>query len=270
MPRAGGAVTVGMAAVLAVAIAGCVGNPAQGDTAPIESASPDANSSVATQSAVTASPSESLRPAFLTPSPPSSSPAPSMLPAPTPSPLPRPSPRSTAPASPAPFDAALEAMLPDSLDGIPLTKMSAPITNAMGGDICTLLCPNEPKRLSAASGVPVEDISMAIAVGGDGPGIRFLITAIRFPGLETSRLIPMRFEAGGHSAGDGEPWPAETTNVRVGSRTIVWATYPPWYNAFDNEYLYAHGDILFLISGLPPTKGGHAPEDVALAVKALP
>lgn len=148
--------------------------------------------------------------------------------------------------------------------------MSAPIANQMGGDICTLLCPNEPKRLAKASGVPVEDISMAVAFGGEDNQVRFLITALRFPGVKTSRLIPLRLEAGGHSAGDGEPWPAETTNVKVGSRTIVYATYPPWYHAFDNEYLYAHGDVLFLISGLPPTKSGDAPRDVALSVEALP
>lgn len=128
------------------------------------------------------------------------------------------------------------------------------------------MCPDEPGRLAAASSVAVDDITVAIAFPHENSGLAVAIIAIRLPSVETKRLVPIRLAAGGHSTSG----PADTQDVRVGSRTVVWATYLPFFNQYDNEYLYAHGEVLFLIVGAPPTARGDAPPDVALAIKALP
>ena len=156
-------------------------------------------------------------------------------------------------------------MLPAAIRGVRLERMSAPLTQlAGGGDLCFLMCPDEPGRLAEASGLPLEAISYAFAMDPNAE-LGVAVAALRFPGVDTSRLIEIRLAAGSHSG----KHMAEPQTIEVGTRTILWVTYGPFYNQYDNEYLYASGEVLFLISGWPP-EAGEAPRDVALAVGLLP
>jgi hypothetical protein len=201
--------------------------------------------------------------AIPTPSPasPTPSPTPTRVPDPTPTPYPTP--------MPTPVDAALEAMLPASLRGIPLQRSSMPASVfTPEGDMCLFLCPSEPGRLAAAAGLRIEDLTVGFAIPTQASDLKVGITAIRFPGVDTSRLVGIRLKAGGHTGVAPPPGSVNPTTVHIGSRTITWVTWPPFYR--QGEYLTASGDVLFLIDGAPPSETGVAPDDVALMVRALP
>ena len=155
-------------------------------------------------------------------------------------------------------------MLPASVRGVPLERLSVPILQHSGSDICLLMCSDEPARLAEASGVPIDEITYAYAFDPNG-ALAVAVAAIRFPGLDAARLIEVRLEAGSHSS-DHLTRPE---SIKLGARSILWVTYWPHRHTYDNEYLYASGDVLFLISGWPP-ENGKAPRDVQLAVDLLP
>ena len=46
--------------------------------------------------------------------------------------------------------------------------------------------------------------------------------------------------------------------------------YPPFYREEQGEYLLATDDVLLVVFGDPPTASGELPEDVRLAIEALP
>lgn len=156
-------------------------------------------------------------------------------------------------------------MLPASVRGVRLQRISVPLSQVAGGsDVCFLMCADEPGRLAEASVVPLEAITYAFAMDPSAE-LGVAVAAIRFPGVKSSRLIDIRLAAGSHSGAHM----AEPQTIKVGTRTILWVTYGPFNTPYDDEYLYASGDVLFLISGWPP-ENGHAPRDVGLAVDLLP
>jgi hypothetical protein len=169
-----------------------------------------------------------------------------------------------------PFAPDLEARLPAELRGIPMQRVSTPLSNLAGGsDMCIILCSHEPGRLASASGMDMEDLRFAIALPPDDSGLAVQIVAIQFPGLATDRLIPVRLEAGGHSGPPENDPPPRVTELVAGSETVTLVEWAWWFpEAGQGEYLYARDDILYLISGLVP-EDGHAPADVTLAVEAL-
>ncbi len=172
--------------------------------------------------------------------------------------------------APTPYDAALEAMLPTSIRGIPLTRFSAPVSAyAGGGDMCSLLCPDEPARLAQVSGVALDDIRLAVAYPGQSSGLKLGILAFRFPGIATSRLVDIRIEEGA-SFGPRDGFAPATRTLEVGSRTVTHVTYPMFYQPELGEYLLATGDVLFVVVGPPPSASGTIPDDIQLAVEALP
>ncbi len=134
------------------------------------------------------------------------------------------------------------------------------------GDMCGVMCAAVPDRFAEASGVPIDELTIASAMAADET-VEVVVLAIGFPGRDASRVMDIRLAAGSRS---GEEYPPETTPVKVGSRTILWATYPPFDLSYDNEYIYAVDGVLFIILGPPPTDDGKAPRDVALAVGQLP
>jgi hypothetical protein len=196
---------------------------------------------------------------------------PSGAPARTPSRVPDPTPTSRPTPMPTPVDPALEAMLPTSLRGIPLQRASVPASLfTPAGDMCLLLCPDEPGRLATAAGLEIEDLTVGFAIPTQTSDLAVGVIAIRFPGVDTSRLVDIRVRAGGHTGVAPSPGSVETTTVHVGARTISWVTWPPFYQPRQGEYLTASGDVLFIIAGLPPSATGAVPDDVALMVRALP
>jgi hypothetical protein len=135
--------------------------------------------------------------------------------------------------------------------------------------MCIVLCSHEPGRLADASGMDLDDLSIAIAIPPDDSGLAVQIVAIRFPGLPTDRVVPTRLKAGGHSGPpEGDP-PPRITELDVAGRPVSYVEWMWWFeDAGQAEYLYARDDILFIINGLPPD-GDRAPADVRLAVEAL-
>ena len=177
---------------------------------------------------------------------------------------------STATAGPTPFDADLEAMLPTSIRGIPLGRFSAPVSAyGGGGDMCSFLCPDEPARLAEASGVAVDDIRLAVAYPDQSSELKVGILALRFPGVATSRLVDVRLEEGG-TFGPRDGFAPATQTLEIGPRTVTRVTYPPFYQPELGEYLLATDDVLFIVVGAPPSASGAIPDDVRLAIEALP
>jgi hypothetical protein len=174
---------------------------------------------------------------------------------------------------PSPFAPDLEAMLPSTVGGVPLQRFSAPAAlYDTGGDICALLCPGEPTRLAEAAGVPIEEVSVAVAFPPRDSTLRSGVIAIRFDGLDTKRSpVDVRLKAGGHIASAAAAGlPPEVKQLKVGPRTITWVTWPPMYDASQGEYLLSNGNVLFIVVGTPPDKAGKVPDDVRAMVEALP
>ncbi len=169
-----------------------------------------------------------------------------------------------------PFAPDLEARLPADLRGIPLIRVSTPLSNLAGGsDMCIILCSHEPGRLAAAAGVDIDAIRFAVALPPDDADLPIQIVAIQFPGLVTDQLIPVRLKAGGHSGPPENDPPPRVTELSAGSETVTLVEWAWWFNEAGNgEYLYARDDILYIINGLAP-QDGHTPADVTLAVEAL-
>jgi hypothetical protein len=136
--------------------------------------------------------------------------------------------------------------------------------------MCLWLCPDEPGRLATAAGLRIDDLTVAVAVATQASDLQVGVIAIRFPGIDTAKLVGIRVKAGGHTGVAPPPGSVATTTVHVGPRTITWVTWPPFYAPRQGEYLTASGDVLFIIAGLPPTSTGVVPDDVALMVHALP
>ena len=181
-------------------------------------------------------------------------------------------PAATPPATPlpTPYDLGLEARLPTSVRGIPLQRFSTPAAPfAIGGDMCLFLCASEPGRLADAAGLEIADLSVGYASAYDDTSLAAAILAVRFPGVDTGRIVGIRLAAGGHSSAN-YGMPPETTEFTVGSRTVTWTTWPPFYEPTQGEYLTASGDVLMIVLGLPPGPDGTMPADVRLMIEALP
>ena len=182
----------------------------------------------------------------------------------------------TPPPAPTPsrFAPDLEAMLPANVGGVPLQRFSAPAAlYDTGGDMCVLLCPGEPRRLADAAGVPLEKVTVAVAFPPRDSTFRSGVIAIRFDGLDAKRSpVDVRLKAGGHTySPSAAPDLAPVTKpLKIGSQTVTWVTWPPFYQPEQGEYLTSNGDVLFIVVGTPPDKAGKVPDDVRAMVAALP
>ena len=171
---------------------------------------------------------------------------------------------------PTPYDADLEAMLPASIRGLPLARLSAPASMYdTGGDICSVFCPGHADKLAQLSGVALADIVVAFAYPDPSNGPRVGILAIRLPGVPTGDLVGIRIREGG-LVGSTSDLPADVRHLDVGGHTVTRVLYPPFYQEEQGEYLLATDDVLFVVYGDPPTASGDIPEDVRLAIEALP
>lgn len=162
-------------------------------------------------------------------------------------------------------------MLPRAMHGIEFQRHSGPMAPfASGGDMCILLCADEPGRLSKASGVPIERMTLGLGLPAhDDSGFAAGVLAIRFRGVDDRSLVDVRLEAGGHSTVTLDV-PAKVVRLRVGRKAVLWVTWPPWVEDWDGEYLLDHDDVLFIVQGAPPSPGGTVSGDVALLIEALP
>lgn len=94
---------------------------------------------------------------------------------------------------------------------------------------------------------------------------------LRRPGREASP-VDVRLKAGGHTySPSAAPDLAPVTKpLKIGSQTVTWVTWPPFYQPEQGEYLTSNGDVLFIVVGTPPDKAGKVPDDVRAMVAALP
>jgi hypothetical protein len=174
--------------------------------------------------------------------------------------------------TPSAYAPDLEAMLPAAVGDVPLTRFSAPASlYDVGGDICSLLCPGEPSRLAKEAAVPVTALTVAVAFPAQGTSLRAAVIAVRFDGLDPNRSpVDIRIKAGGHTTPYRvDDQVAKATPLKVGSRTVMWVTWPAFYREEQGEYLLSSGNVLFIVAGLPPTKDGKVPDDIRGMVEAL-
>jgi hypothetical protein len=161
-------------------------------------------------------------------------------------------------------------MLPRTVRGIELLRVSTPMATFAGGsDMCIILCADEPGRLAKATDVPIDRMALAVGIPPDDSGLAAGVIAMRFTGVDDRSLVEARLTAGSHST-PTIGLPGQAVRLRVGGKDVVWATWPPFYEERQGEYLLEHEDVLFIVQGLPPSAAGVVPDDVALMIEALP
>lgn len=167
---------------------------------------------------------------------------------PTPSPTPTPTPQATptpAASGAIPFpsignsDTALEAILPDTIDGITLQKYS------MKADEFLNSGQNDPQSVAFlnALGVDPSTISVAFGFGLDIQNQSALgVFAFKAPGAGSDTLLSV-FKTASEQGNSGYSWSSAT----VGGKSVQVSDEPSQPGL--KIYLYATNDILFLVTG---------------------
>jgi hypothetical protein len=164
-------------------------------------------------------------------------------------------------------DADLERYVPAQIGTVALLRFSfaGPDIPPAGGDMCLLLCGNEPREFADALGVPLDRVTVAMAMGEQG-GIGGL--AFRAKGIATDRLAAAGAAIKGGVVGGGGP----SFPMKVAGRNVTYLD-----RLGRSQYLIPIGDVLvFLYGEAPMTSPGHispkgtvSPDLVAL-IDALP
>jgi hypothetical protein len=140
-------------------------------------------------------------------------------------------------------DPELEAFLPTVLSKTNLTRLSMQgSVFTAGGDMCILVCGDEPYRYAKELGVSIDDVTIAFALS-DRLGIGMI--AYRARGAKTDRLIPARIAIGGYTGHGG----LYDMPVPVAGRP---ATYLDAGFGQNGEYLMTRQDVLFIVLGEAP------------------
>jgi hypothetical protein len=154
----------------------------------------------------------------------------------------------------------LEALLPATIDGQAVQRGSMPASGLIrGGDMCSFVCPGEGDAFATAIEVPVEQIDFAYATSQAGA----LVIAFRVPGASNAKLVAARIA----SFRKGKP-PFGREDRKIGGKTVTWVSYSGFDSAFEREYLYASGHVLYSIR--PAVDDGPPPAAVSEAIAALP
>jgi len=236
----------------ATIVAGCgalSAPPAPSGSSPVVAVATSSFPSI-TPTAVAASPSPSLSPA-----------------APSPSPLPTAVAGSPTAGPELPHaDADLERYVPAKIGAVELYRVSfaGPDIPPAGGDMCILLCGNEPREFAQALGIPLDRVTVALSVGERGAlgGVAF-----RAKGVATDRLAAAGSAIKRGVVGGGEAFPME-----VAGRD-VWFLYR--FNR--GQYLIPIGDVLVFLYGEAPmtapgqiSPAGTVAPDLLALIRALP
>ena len=143
-------------------------------------------------------------------------------------------------------DPELEAYLPTVLSKTNLTRLSVQgSVFTAGGDMCLLVCGDEPYRYAKELGVSIDDVTIAFSLS-DRLGIGMI--AYRARGAATDRLIPARIAFGGYTGHGG----LYDMPVTVAGRP---ATYLDAGFGQNGEYLMTRHDVLFIVLGEAPGTG---------------
>jgi hypothetical protein len=163
-------------------------------------------------------------------------------------------------------DADLERFVPAKIGDVELDRLSfaGPDIPPAGGDMCILLCGNEPREFAQALGIPIDRVTVALSMGERG-GIGGV--AFRAKGVATDRLAAAGSAIKGGVVGGGESFP-----MRVAERD-VWFLY----RLNRGQYLIPIGDVLVFLYGDPPmtapgqiSPAGTVPPEVVALIRALP
>lgn len=186
--------------------------------------------------------------------------SPSATPSPSPTPAATPVPGSGA-ALPSigNSDPALEALIPDTIDGITLHKQSMKASDFMSSGQMDA----QSQAFLNALGVPPSTVSVAFGFGADAATQAALgIFAFKAPGAGAQRLLSV-FEttaATQASPGTGGSGAYDWQSTTVGGKQVREASEPSQPGL--KIYLYATNDVLFLVTG----SAGPSAD----AIKALP
>lgn len=163
-------------------------------------------------------------------------------------------------------DANLERYLPTQTGTVALYRWSltGPDVPPTGGDMCLFLCGNEPREFANALGIPLDQVTVALAMGEQG-GIGGV--AFRAKGVATKRLAAAGASISGGVVGGGPSFP-----MMVAGRNVTYLQ-----RLGRGQYLIPIGDVLvFLYGEAPMTAPGHispngtVPPDVVALIDALP
>ena len=144
-------------------------------------------------------------------------------------------------------------------------SIAGPDVPPAGGDMCLFLCGNEPREFADALGIPLDRVTVAMAMGEQG-GVGGV--AFRAKDVPTNRLAAAGVAISGGVVGGGGPSFAMTAAGRK-------VTY--LYRLGRGQYLIPSGDVLVFLYGEPPTTApgkispkGTVPPDVVALIDALP
>jgi hypothetical protein len=221
-------------------------------------------------------PSATLDPSqleLLSPSPhptvePTATPLPTAMMTASPDPLsPSPTLGATSPES-SHADLALEAVLPGRIGDAKLTRYSVAGTSfSGGGDVCSLVCPDEPRLMAESVGATRDELTVAYAFEErDDHFGRYVLVAFRVRGVTGPQLRQGRISM--YQA--DPPYPIVGDKVVAGRTVTVAIT---WWAPNDTEYMVVTDDALILIRSPSPedTTGTIVvPSLVATVVAALP
>jgi hypothetical protein len=163
-------------------------------------------------------------------------------------------------------DVDLERYVPARIGEVELTRMSIAASDLppAGGDMCILLCGNEPREFAQALGIPLDRVTVALSFGDRG-GIGGV--AFRASGVTADRLAAAGSAIKGGVVGGGESFP-----MRVAERD-VWFLY----RLNRGQYLIPIGDVLVFLYGEAPmtapgqiSPAGTVPPGVVDLIRALP
>ena len=212
-----------------------------------------------------ASPSASFQPATATAS---------SIPTGTTQPLPSVSAPLSSPASQVPSSASgtqnasagVAGELPSSIAGHALEIHSGnAATFPTVHDLCLYFCGDDFPELSRRTGLPVDQITWAVALGQTSDDEAVLLRAVHVDGA-TVDLVESWVGAL-QSLGRGY----SVANVEIDGRPLVVAVNPLRRDAESVLYLYAVDDTLFLYAGVPlPADPRSPPSSLRQALLALP
>ena len=151
----------------------------------------------------------------------------------------------------------LEALLPDTLGGQPVTKSSA-----SGRDIALIVGSSGDPTIGTFLtdvGASPEDTAIAFGIAGADPVSATAVTAFRIGGADPAALLGQYLAAADATVAGG----VETASVTVGGKQVLLVTNNAVTVGPNTFYLYASGVTLFFVQSA-------AEALAAEAISALP
>jgi hypothetical protein len=144
------------------------------------------------------------------------------------------------------LDARLEDLLPSEIGGIPLEKLSLPLSTYMASETCSATNPCSDKALYTpwlvAFGKTPDDATLAVATDLTGRE-NVIVQAFKVPGVDGTRLA-----AGFKTTAQNAGWP--TAAKSIADKTVAEIIDEARVNLdlVSIAYVYAKGDVMYLVA----------------------